>query len=239
MVNPLAGQLGGAPFKYFGDWTDRVAKGELPASKPPRPQGLERNVVITTWEWGDPKKYLHDLISSDRRNPTVNGYGPLFGSPEYATDMLPILDPKTNKVSSFTAPVRDPGNAGIARARPRRHGKADDAIGLLGRREDLGHPGQQSQLHVRREGPAVARGNRARAQESGLLRQGLGPSVGQAVPAGAQHAPGGDARSQDDEIHVRRHLLRHTSPAVRLRQERHGVDQRRRTGRRLDQHQTV
>jgi hypothetical protein len=108
MVNPLAGQLGGAPFKYFGDWTDRVAKGELPASKPPRPQGLERNVVITTWEWGDPKKYLHDLISSDRRNPTVNGYGPLFGSPEYATDVLPILDPKTNKVSSFTAPVRDP-----------------------------------------------------------------------------------------------------------------------------------
>ena len=31
MVNPLAGQLGGVPFKYFGDWTDRVAKGELPA----------------------------------------------------------------------------------------------------------------------------------------------------------------------------------------------------------------
>ena len=30
MVNPLAGQLGGVPFKYFGDWTDRVAKGELP-----------------------------------------------------------------------------------------------------------------------------------------------------------------------------------------------------------------
>ncbi len=108
MVNPLAGQLGGAPFKYFGDWTDRVAKGELPASKPPRPQGVERNVVITTWQWGDPKKYLHDLISSDRRNPTVNAYGPLFGSPEYSTDVLPILDPKTNKVSSYTAPVRDP-----------------------------------------------------------------------------------------------------------------------------------
>ncbi|MFZ0115626.1 MAG: carboxypeptidase-like regulatory domain-containing protein, partial [Xanthobacteraceae bacterium] len=108
MVNPLAGQLGGVPFKYFGDWTDRVAKGELPAAKPPRPQGVERNVVITTWEWGDPKKYLHDLISSDRRNPTVNGYGLLYGSPEYATDVLPVLDPNTNKVASFTAPVRDP-----------------------------------------------------------------------------------------------------------------------------------
>ena len=26
MVNPLAGQLGGAPFKYFADWTDRIAQ---------------------------------------------------------------------------------------------------------------------------------------------------------------------------------------------------------------------
>jgi hypothetical protein len=109
MINTLAGYLGGAPFKYLGDWTDRIAEGELPNSKPLRPQGIERNIVITTWEWGDPKKYLHDLISTDRRNPTVNAYGPLFGSPEYSGDVLPILDPKTNKVTSFTAPVRDPG----------------------------------------------------------------------------------------------------------------------------------
>ena len=26
MVNPLAGKLGGVPFKYFGDWTDRIAR---------------------------------------------------------------------------------------------------------------------------------------------------------------------------------------------------------------------
>ena len=30
MINPLAGYLGGAPYRYCGDWTDRVAKGELP-----------------------------------------------------------------------------------------------------------------------------------------------------------------------------------------------------------------
>lgn len=111
MTNRLAGQFGGAPFKYFGDWTDRVAKGELPKSKPPRPQGVERNVVITSWEWSTDKHYLHDLISSDRRNPTVNAYGPLFGSPEYATDNMPILDPKTNKVTFFKMPVADPNMA--------------------------------------------------------------------------------------------------------------------------------
>src|SRR4030088_3374116 len=96
MLNPLTQVLGGVPFKYFGDWTYRVAKGELPHSKPPRPQGVERNIVVTTWDWGTEKQYLHDLISSDRRNPTVNANGKLFGSPEYATTVFPILDPKTN-----------------------------------------------------------------------------------------------------------------------------------------------
>src|SRR5262249_27444602 len=80
MVNRLAGQLGGVPFQYFGEWTDRVAKGELPKSKPPRPQGVERNVVVTSWEWGTEKTFIHDLISSDRRYPTVNAYGPLYSS---------------------------------------------------------------------------------------------------------------------------------------------------------------
>jgi hypothetical protein len=107
MVTPLAGPLGGVPFKYFAEWTDRIAKGELPHTKPPRPQGVERNIVVTTWEWGDPKTYLHDLIASDRRYPTVNAYGPLFGSPEYSTDVFPILDPQTHTATHFKAPVRD------------------------------------------------------------------------------------------------------------------------------------
>ena len=97
MINPMAGKFGSVPLKYFGDWTDRVAKGELPPAKPPRPQGVERNIVVTTWDWGTEKQYLHDLISSDKRNPTVNAYGPLYGSTEYATDHLPVLDPKTGE----------------------------------------------------------------------------------------------------------------------------------------------
>ena len=104
MINQLAGRLGGVPFKYFGDWTDRVAQGELPFAKPPRPQGIERNIVVTTWDWGNEKKYLHDLISSDKRNPSVNANGALYGSPEYSTDQLPVLDPKTAKVSYLTPP---------------------------------------------------------------------------------------------------------------------------------------
>jgi hypothetical protein len=108
MTNRLAGQLAGVPFKYFGDWTDRVVKGELPKHKPPRPQGVERNVVITSWEWGTEKQFTHDLISSDRRYPTVNAYGPLYGSAEYSSDEIPILDPKTHTVTFFKMSVADP-----------------------------------------------------------------------------------------------------------------------------------
>src|SRR5712691_6869284 len=68
--------------KLFADWTDRIAAGELPASKPARPQGVERNVVVTLWDWAGPKDYLHDEISTDKRNPRVNPNGLIYGTPE-------------------------------------------------------------------------------------------------------------------------------------------------------------
>ena len=107
MFNTLVNDLGGAPFRYFADWTDRIAKGELPHTKPARPQGVERNIVVTTWDWLDDKHYLHDLIASDRRYPTVNAYGPLFGSAEYSTDIIPVLDPVKHTTVNMVAPVRD------------------------------------------------------------------------------------------------------------------------------------
>ncbi len=103
----LLKELGGVPFQYFGDWTDRIAKGELPQAKPERPQGAERNIVVTTWDWLDDKHYLHDLIASDRRFPTVNAYGPLYGSTEYSTDIIPILDPIKHTTVNIMAPMRD------------------------------------------------------------------------------------------------------------------------------------
>jgi len=107
MIRPLASVLRGVPFKYLANWTDRIAAGELPHSKPERPIGLERNVVVTVRDWSDPKAYLHDLSGTDRRDPTVNGYGPLYGSPELSTDFFPILDPVKNVSTTFVAPVRD------------------------------------------------------------------------------------------------------------------------------------
>jgi hypothetical protein len=106
MLNQLTA-LGPLSFQLFGEWTDRIAKGELPHARPSRPQGVERNIVVTLREWMNEKQYLHDLIASDRRFPTVNAYGKLYGSPEYSSDAIPVLDPISNEATTFKAPVRD------------------------------------------------------------------------------------------------------------------------------------
>jgi len=92
----------------FGDWTDRIAAGELPAATPTRPQGVERNIVVTLWDWSNPKAYLHDEISTDKRNPTVNANGLIFGATELSTDLVPVLDPVRHRAWEIKHPVRDP-----------------------------------------------------------------------------------------------------------------------------------
>jgi len=103
MLNGL-NQLGP---RIFADWTDRIAAGELPPA-PPRPQGAERNVVITQWDWADPKAYLHDEVSTDRRNPTLNANGPIYGALELSADYLPVLDPVRHTATKVPLTVRDP-----------------------------------------------------------------------------------------------------------------------------------
>ena len=94
--------------QMYADWTDRIAGGEFPQVQPPRPQGKERNVVITMWDWADPKAYLHDEIASDKRNPTVNANGPIYGALEAAADYVPVVDPMRNTASQIKLTVRDP-----------------------------------------------------------------------------------------------------------------------------------
>ena len=93
--------------KMFADWTDRIAAGEYPKEAPPRPQGIERNVVITQWDWAGPTVYLHDEIASDKRNPSVNANGLIYGSLEASGDFLPVLDPVHNTVSKVPLHPRD------------------------------------------------------------------------------------------------------------------------------------
>jgi hypothetical protein len=107
MISSLAQVGRERTLKMFADWTDRIAAGEVPPA-PRRPQGIERNVVITQWDWADPKAYLHDLVTTDRRNPTRNPNGLIYGATELSTDYLPVLDPVRHTASKVPLTVRDP-----------------------------------------------------------------------------------------------------------------------------------
>ena len=96
-----------AGLDMFADWTDRIVAGEVPPA-PPRPSGVERNIVISQWDWADPKAYLHDQVSTDKRDPTVNSGGKIYGALEASADYLPVLDPVRHASSEVPVPVRDP-----------------------------------------------------------------------------------------------------------------------------------
>jgi hypothetical protein len=97
-----------AALKNYADWTDRIAGGEIPFAKPERPKGIERNMVVTMWDFSTPRYYLHDGISTDRNNPRLNANGPIYGAPEESTDGIPVLDPVKHQASFIKHPYRDP-----------------------------------------------------------------------------------------------------------------------------------
>ncbi len=161
--------------KLYADWTDRIAAGELPSAAPPRPQGRERNVVVTQWDYSDPKHYLHDITATDKRKPTLNANGLIYGATENSTDLVPVLDPVNHKASVIKMPVRD----------PKTPSSKDDAMSpspFWGDEVDLGQPDQHAQPDVRWQRPGLVDFARRSAGQSGLLQEGLRSSVRQGVP---------------------------------------------------------
>jgi hypothetical protein len=95
--------------KMFSDWTDRIAKGETPKVKPPRPSGIERNVVVTLWDWGTDHSFMHDQVTTSRHNPSLNGGGRVYAvSAGHGT--LVVLDPRTNETNEIEIPTREARN---------------------------------------------------------------------------------------------------------------------------------
>jgi hypothetical protein len=94
--------------KMYADWTDRIQNGEIPPA-PPRPRGVERNVVITQWDVSDAKAFIHDVMTTDTRNPTLNANGLVYGPEQFSSDDIVALDPVKHSWVRFRAPVRDQG----------------------------------------------------------------------------------------------------------------------------------
>src|ERR1051326_3586565 len=95
-----------ASLKAFADWTERIAKGEVPPA-PERPKGIERNVVVTLWDVGDDHSFMHDEISTDKNHPAVNAGGPVYAV-SAGHGQLVIMDPKENSTYAIDIPTRAP-----------------------------------------------------------------------------------------------------------------------------------
>lgn len=103
-MNYFAEQLGRkALLKSLDDWGQRIAAGATPPA-PSRPQGPERNIVITQWDWGDRFTYAHDEVATDKRNPQLNANGKVYGV-DLANDYLLWVDPKTHSADRIKVPT--------------------------------------------------------------------------------------------------------------------------------------
>ena len=207
--------------ELFGDWTDRVAAGELPFAKPQRPRGIERNAVITLWDWSHPTAYLHDAISTDRRNPRVNANGKIYGSPEDSTDFVPILDPVTNTASEVKHPVRDPKtpNSKDNPFAPSPYWGAQP----IWDSQTINHNPMMDEKGRVWFTPRI----RPHADPD-FCKQGSKPSLRQGVPVAGGRPPPVDVRPDDRKVHADRHLLSHPSSQLRARRKSDAVGECRR-----------
>ena len=217
----------------FADWTDRIAAGEVPPA-PPRPQGLERNVVITEWDWADPKAYLHDEVSTDRRNPDAQCQRPDLRIARAERGLSAgARSGGATRIGQVKLTVRDPNTPPTAAL-------MIQPSPYWGSEADLDEQEQRAQPDVRREGTRL---DHVRGPAAPTIRTTARPdrtirrrSCFRSQRSGRQLAMYDPKTRQD---HAHQHVLRHASPDVRRGRQPHAVDERRRPGRRLAEHEDV
>ena len=237
MLGALNRMGSGRALSMYADWTDRILAGEVPPA-PPRPQGIERNVVLSMWGWGGPRVFIHDEITTDKRNPSLNANGPVYG---LGGGSLVITDPVAHQSTVLALP-----------ARVMRESRADEYIGA----------GQNPSLYWGDEPrPGGGRGggsghnpmmdHRGRVWLTQSIRPGgdnpewcLGgsdhPSAAYfPVEAEFSTPPAVVLRPRDRQLRADRHLLRHAPSAVCRRRERHALVERRYQRRRVAEYEDV
>ena len=112
--------------RMFADWTERIAAGEAPTQTPPRPVGIERNVVVTLWDWGTQTDGRTDSAASDVRDAT--GQRRRTGLRRRAAQRHPRR----------SRPRRAPRHHNRHSVERPDHPGADPRVALLGRRPGLG-----------------------------------------------------------------------------------------------------
>lgn len=122
-------KMGARGIKELAAWTDRIAAGALPPV-PPRPSGVERNLVVTVWDWAN-GSFIHDESSTSRFHPTTNAGGRVYGVVEAkwhdkdVGEKMVWFNPKDNTVGERFLPTQDP------KVRPDPHNPMLDSQGRV------------------------------------------------------------------------------------------------------------
>ena len=222
--------------KAYADWTERVAKGDVPPA-PSRPSGVERNLVVTLWDVGDDHSFMHDEISTDKNHPTVNANGRVYAV-SAGHGQLVVLDPNENSTVALDIPTRE------AKEKVPSRFPAPNRPSLHWGNEHLwaNPPYDPADPH----NPMLD--SKGRVWMTSKIRSNADPSwcsdatnkFADWFPLAQQRPAGVVLRSEDEQVHADRHVLQHASSAVRHRSQRDGVFQRAdRSDVRLDRHEGV
>ena len=185
MVNAISRLDPQLAFQYFGDWTDRIAKGELPFAQPPAAAGrrAQYRADIVGLE---PRDGLHARPHSD---------GPAQSDRQRQRQDVWLdrgqyrLHPGARSGAQCGQRDQAPG------ARPEHadlEDRADGAVALLGRGTDLGQPEHHAQPDDGRKGPGLVHRQGAPAGQPGFLQAGIEPSLGAGLPAAGVRPPAVD-----------------------------------------------
>jgi hypothetical protein len=74
---------------------------EYPTESPARPSGVERNLVLTMWNWGT-STGVHTTSAAEEDNPTSNANGRMYGA-DTAGGLIVWLDPVKNEAGQIEA----------------------------------------------------------------------------------------------------------------------------------------
>ena len=121
----------------FGDWTDRIAAGELPFARPDASAGARAQPRHHEWDWISPTAYLHDEMRPTGATRASMRTARSTARPRTAPTSCPCSIPRAHRRARccIRCAIRD----AVDEEQP------DGAVSALGRRADLGQQDAQPQ----------------------------------------------------------------------------------------------
>ena len=192
--------------------------------------------MVTLWDIGGPQDFMHDEIATDKNNPTVNAYGPIYAvSAGHGT--LNVVDPVTNDAYKVVIPTReDPRKVSHALSAAARPSNFWGMEHLWGQEQS----GRSAQPHDGSSAAACGTPPRSATSSRRSASRAAHNKFAQYYPLTSSNRQASVYDPATGKFELIDTCFAHASPAVRHRRGPHAVLQRAdRPDVRLDQHAAV